>query len=170
MTDTSLLNLTSRLGTKLNISDTASLSNRINAKLTATDTASLSSRINLKLTATDTASLSNRINLKLNATDTSSLANRINAKGNGTVTNVATGYGLTGGTITSTGTLLLDSAVVFSRIRDSIVDVAIGNDTIKILKQEYAPATTSVLTWTITPKFPIQLKEMVSCLLMTNTI
>jgi hypothetical protein len=57
--------------------------------------------------------------------------------------------------------LLLDSAVVFSQIRDSIVDVAIGNDTIKILKQEYAPATTSVLTWTITPKFPIQLKQYI---------
>jgi hypothetical protein len=57
--------------------------------------------------------------------------------------------------------LLLDSAVVFSQIRDSIVDVAIGNDTIKILKQEYAPATTSVLTWTVTPKFPIQLKQYI---------
>jgi hypothetical protein len=68
---------------------------------------------------------------------------------------------LLGGTITTTGTLLLDSAVVFTRIRDSIVDVAIGNDTIKILKQEYAPATTSVLTWTITPKFPIQLKAYI---------
>jgi hypothetical protein len=29
------------------------------------------------------------------------------------------------------------------------------------LKQEYAPATTSVLTWTITPKFPIQLKAYI---------
>ena len=109
----------------------------------------------------DTTSLSNRINLKLNAADTASLSNRINLKGSGTVESVATGYGLSGGTITSTGTLLLDSAVVFSRIRDSIVDVAIGNDTIKILKQEYAPATTSVLTWTITPKFPIQLKAYI---------
>jgi hypothetical protein len=99
--------------------------------------------------------------LKLNAADTASLSNRINAKGTGTVTSVATGYGLSGGTITSTGTLVLDSAVVFSRIRDSIVDVAIGTDTIKILKQEYAPATTSVLTWTITPKFPIQLKAYI---------
>jgi hypothetical protein len=79
----------------------------------------------------------------------------------GTVTSVATGYGITGGTITTTGTLLLDSAVVFSQIRDSIVDVAIGTDTIKILKQEYAPATTSVLTWTVTPKFPIQLKQYI---------
>ena len=145
----------------MELSDTVSLSNRINTKLTATDTASLSNRINLKLTATDTASLSNRINLKLNATDTASLSNRINAKGTGTVTSVATGYGLSGGTITSTGTLVLDSAVVFSRIRDSIVDVAIGNDTIKILKQEYTSVTTSVLTWTVTNKFPIQSKSFI---------
>jgi outer membrane murein-binding lipoprotein Lpp len=79
----------------------------------------------------------------------------------GTVTSIATGYGLSGGTITTTGTLRLDSATVFNRIRDSIVDVAIGNDTIKILKQEYAPALSSVLTWTITPKFPIQLKAYI---------
>jgi hypothetical protein len=97
--------------------------------------------------------------LKLNAADTASLSSRINTKG--TVSSVATGFGLLGGTVTTTGTLLLDSAVVFTRIRDSIVDVAIGNDTIKILKQEYAPATTSVLTWTITPKFPIQLKAYI---------
>jgi hypothetical protein len=57
--------------------------------------------------------------------------------------------------------LRLDSATVFNKIRDSIVNVKIGNDTIKILKQEYAPATTSVLTWTITPKFPIQLKAYI---------
>ena len=160
----------------MELSDTVSLSNRINLKLNATDTASLSNRINAKLNISDTLSmlspyfrdadtsllnLTSRFALKLNATDTASLSNRINAKGNGTVTSVATGYGLTGGTITTTGTLLLDSAVVFSRIRDSIVDVAIGNDTIKILKQEYAPATSSVLTWTVTPKFPIQLKAYI---------
>ncbi len=153
--------VSANLNVLMELSDTVSLSNRINTKLTATDTASLSNRINLKLTATDSASLSNRINLKLNATDTASLSNRIDAKGTGTVTSVATGYGLSGGTITSTGTLVLDSAVVFSRIRDSIVDVAIGNDTIKILKQEYTSVTTSVLTWTVTPKFPIQSKSFI---------
>jgi hypothetical protein len=153
--------VSANLNVLMELSDTVSLSNRINTKLTATDTASLSNRINLKLTATDTASLSNRINLKLNATDTASLSNRINAKGTGTVTSVVTGYGLSGGTITSTGTLVLDSAVVFSRIRDSIVDVAIGNDTIKILKQEYTSVTTSVLTWTVTNKFPIQSKSFI---------
>jgi hypothetical protein len=108
---------------------------------------------------TSLLNLTSRFALKLNAADTASLSSRINAKG--TVSSVATGFGLLGGTITTTGTLLLDSAVVFTRIRDSIVDVAIGNDTIKILKQEYTTATTSVLTWTITPKFPIQLKAYI---------
>ena len=173
LTDTSLLNLTSRFNTKQNTLVSGTNIKTVNSNsllgsgnisvgtLVAADTVSLSNRINTKLNSTDTASLSNRINLKLNALDTASLSNRIDAKGTGTVTSVATGYGLSGGTITSTGTLLLDSAVVFSRIRDSIVDVAIGNDTIKILKQEYAPASTSVLTWTITPKFPIQLKAYI---------
>ena len=164
------------LSVLMELTDTASLSNRINLKLNSSDTASLSNRINAKLNISDTLSmlspyfrdadtsllnLTSRFALKLNATDTASLSNRINAKGSGTVTSVATGYGLSGGTITSTGTLVLDSAVVFSRIRDSIVDVAIGNDTIKILKQEYAPATSSILTWTVTPKFPIQLKAYI---------
>ena len=82
---------------------------------------------------TSLLNLTSRFALKLNATDTASLSNRINAKGTGTVTSVATGYGLTGGTITSTGTLVLDSASVYNYIRDSIVDVQIGNDTIKKL-------------------------------------
>jgi hypothetical protein len=115
----------------------------------------------MELTDTTLLNLTSRFAGKLNPSDTISLSNRINTKGSGTVTSIATGYGLSGGTITTTGTLVLDSAVVFSRIRDSIVDVAIGNDTIKILKQEYSPATTSVLTWTITPKFPIQLKAYI---------
>ena len=66
-TDTSVLNLTNRLATKLSGTDTASLSNRIDLKLTKTDTASLSNRIDLKLNKTDTASLSERINTKLNS-------------------------------------------------------------------------------------------------------
>jgi hypothetical protein len=129
--------------------------------ITTTGTVSADLSVLMELTDTSLLNLSTRFASKLNTTDTVSLSNRIDAKGTGTVTSVATGYGLTGGTITSTGTLVLDSAVVFSRIRDSIVDVAIGNDTIKILKQEYAPATTSVLTWTVTPKFPIQLKQYI---------
>jgi hypothetical protein len=129
--------------------------------ITTTGTVSADLTVMMELTDTTLLNLTSRFASKLNTTDTASLSSRIDAKGNGTVTSVATGYGLNGGTITTTGTLLLDSAVVFSQIRDSIVDVAIGNDTIKILKQEYSPATTSVLTWTVTPKFPIQLKQYI---------
>ena len=142
----------------MELSDTVTLSNRINNKVNISDTASMLLPY-FRDADTSLLNLTNRFALKLNAADTASLSSRINTKG--TVSSVATGFGLLGGTITTTGTLLLDSAVVFTRIRDSIVDVAIGNDTIKILKQEYAPATTSVLTWTITPKFPIQLKAYI---------
>jgi hypothetical protein len=129
--------------------------------ITTTGTVSADLSVLMELTDTTLLNLTSRFAAKLNPSDTISLSNRINTKGSGTVTSIATGYGLSGGTITTTGTLLLDSSAVFTRIRDSIVDVAIGNDTIKILKQEYAPATTSVLTWTITPKFPIQLKAYI---------
>jgi hypothetical protein len=129
--------------------------------ITTTGTVSADLSVLMELTDTTLLNLTSRFAAKLNPSDTISLSNRINTKGSGTVTSIATGYGLSGGTITTSGTLLLDSATVFTRIRDSIVDVAIGNDTIKILKQEYAPALTSVLTWTVTPKFPIQLKAYI---------
>jgi len=129
--------------------------------ITTTGTVSADLSVLMELTDTTLLNLTSRFAAKLNPSDTISLSNRINTKGSGTVTSIATGYGLSGGTITTTGTLLLDSSAVFTRIRDSIVDVAIGNDTIKILKQEYAPTSTNVLTWTITPKFPIQLKAYI---------
>jgi hypothetical protein len=129
--------------------------------ITTTGTVSADLSVLMELTDTTLLNLTSRFAAKLNPSDTISLSNRINTKGSGTVTSIATGYGLSGGTITTSGTLLLDSATVFTRIRDSIVDVAIGNDTIKILKQEYAPTSTNVLTWTITPKFPIQLKAYI---------
>jgi hypothetical protein len=142
----------------MELSDTVTLSNRIDTKLNISDTTLMLSTY-FRDADTSSLNLTSRFALKLNAADTASLSSRINTKG--TVSSVATGFGLLGGTINTTGTLLLDSAVVFSRIRDSIVDVAIGNDTIKILKQEYQPALSSVLTWTITPKFPIQLKAYI---------
>jgi len=173
LTDTSLLNLSTRFASKLNLSDTVAmltpyfrdadttllnLTNRFNTKLNISDTTNMLSPY-FRDADTSSLNLTSRFALKLNAADTASLSSRINTKG--TVSSVATGFGLLGGTITTTGTLVLDSAVVFTRIRDSIVDVAIGNDTIKILKQEYQPALSSVLTWTITPKFPIQLKAYI---------
>ena len=146
------------LSVLMELSDTVTLSNRINNKVNISDTATMLLPY-FRDADTSSLNLTSRFALKLNAADTASLSSRINTKG--TVSSVSTGFGLLGGTITTTGTLVLDSAVVFTRIRDSIVDVAIGNDTIKILKQEYAPALTSVLTWTITPKFPIQLKAYI---------
>jgi len=127
-----------------------------------TTTGTVSADTLFLFTQSDTLSLNltSRFATKLNAADTASLSNRINAKGTGTVTSVGSGFGLLGGAITTTGTLRLDTATIYARLQDSI-NVAIGGDTIKILKQEYNAASSSVLTWTITPKFPIQLKAYI---------
>jgi hypothetical protein len=53
----------------------------------------------------------------LKKSDTVSLSDRINAKGNGTVTSVGSGFGLSGGTITTTGTLRVDSTNVPTQYR-----------------------------------------------------
>ena len=127
-----------------------------------TTTGTVSADTTFLFTQSDTLSLNltSRFAAKLNPADTVSLSNRINAKGSGTVTSVGSGFGLLGGTITTTGTLRLDTTTIYARLQDSI-DVAIGGDTIKILKQEYQPATTNILTWTVTSKFPIQLKAYI---------
>jgi hypothetical protein len=141
----------------MELSDTVTLSNRINNKVNISDTASMLLPY-FRDADTSSLNLTSRFALKLNAADTASLSSRINTKG--TVSSVATGFGLLGGTITTTGTLRLDTSTIYARLQDSI-NVAIGGDTIKILKQEYTPALTSVLTWTITSKFPIQLKAYI---------
>jgi hypothetical protein len=128
--------------------------------ITTTGTVSADLSVLMELTDTSLLNLTSRFATKLNATDTASLSTRIDAKGTGTVTSVGSGFGLLGGTITTTGTLRLDTSTIYARLQDSI-NVAIGGDTIKILKQEYQPALSSVLTWTITPKFPIQLKAYI---------
>jgi len=128
--------------------------------ITTTGTVSADLNVLMELTDTSLLNLTSRFAAKLNPADTVSLSNRINAKGSGTVTSVGSGFGLLGGTITTTGTLRLDTTTIYARLQDSI-DVAIGGDTIKILKQEYQPATTNILTWTVTSKFPIQLKAYI---------
>jgi len=128
--------------------------------ITTTGTVSADLSVLMELTDTSLLNLTTRFASKLNPSDTISLSNRIDTKGTGTVTSVGSGFGLLGGTITTTGTLRLDTTTLYARLQDSI-NVAIGNDTIKILKQEYQPASSSVLTWTITPKFPIQLKAYI---------
>ena len=73
------------------------------------------SSVNGYLSSTDWSTF----NGKMNYSDTTSLSNRINTKGSGTVTSIATGLGLSGGTITTSGTLLIDtaSASILSRQR-----------------------------------------------------
>ena len=126
LTDTTLLNLTTRFATKQN---------------------------NITLTTTGTSGASTLVGSTLNIPQYTG--------GTGTVTSVASGYGLLGSPITTTGTLRVDTSTVYDFVRDSIVAVEIGGDTIKILKQEYAPATTDTLTWTVTSKFPIQLRQFI---------
>jgi hypothetical protein len=174
LTDTA--SLSNRINLKLNATDTASLSNRINAKLNISDTASMLSPY-FRDADTTLLNLTSRFSAKQNTltlttTGTSGAATLTGATlnipqysggggGSGTVTSVGSGYGITGGPITTTGTLTLDSATVYDFVRDSIVDVQIGNDTIKILKQEYNPALSDTLTWTVTSKFPIQLRAYI---------
>jgi hypothetical protein len=126
LTDTTLLNLTTRFATKQN---------------------------NITLTTTGTSGASTLVGSTLNIPQYTG--------GSGTVTSVASGYGILGGPITTTGTLRVDSSTVYDFVRDSIVAVEIGGDTIKIIKQEYAPATSDTLTFTILPKFPIQLRQFI---------
>jgi hypothetical protein len=128
LTDTTLLNLTTRFATKQN---------------------------NITLTTTGTSGASTLVGSTLNIPQYSS------GGGSGTVTSVGSGYGILGGPITTTGTLRVDSSTVYDFVRDSIVAVEIGGDTIKIIKQEYAPATSDTLTFTILPKFPIQLRQFI---------
>jgi hypothetical protein len=50
---------------------------------------------------------------------------------------------------------------LYDFVRDSIVAVEIGGDTIKIIKQEYIDVTNDTLVFTILPKFPIQLRQFI---------
>jgi hypothetical protein len=107
----------SQLNTKVNISDTASMLSNYRSAINS----------NTSNIATNTANIStntSNITLKQNISDTNSVdATRywVNQQGfkNGTVTSVAAGLGLSGGIITSTGTILVDtsSASILSRQR-----------------------------------------------------
>jgi len=126
LTDTTLLNLTTRFATKQN---------------------------NITLTTTGSSGASTLSGDTLNIPQYTG--------GSGTVTSVGSGYGLLGGPITTTGTLTVDTSTVYDFVRDSIVAVEIGGDTIKIIKQEYENVTSDTLTFTILPKFPIQLRQFI---------
>jgi hypothetical protein len=126
LTDTTLLNLTTRFATKQN---------------------------NITLTTTGSSGASTLSGDTLNIPQYTG--------GSGTVTSVGSGYGLLGGPITTTGTLTVDTSTVYDFVRDSIVAVEIGGDTIKIIKQEYENVTSDTLIFTILPKFPIQLRQFI---------
>jgi hypothetical protein len=126
LTDTTLLNLTTRFATKQN---------------------------NITLTTTGTSGAATLTGATLNIPQYTG--------GSGTVTSVGSGYGLLGGPITTTGTLRVDTSTVYDFVRDSIVAVEIGGDTIKIIKQEYENVTSDTLVFTILPKFPIQLRQFI---------
>ncbi len=143
--------------------------------ITTTGTVSADLTVLMELTDTTLLNLATRFatkqnNITLTTTGTSGASTLVGSTlnipqysggGTGTVTSVASGYGLLGGPITTTGTLTVDTSTVYDFVRDSIVAVEIGGDTIKILKQEYTPATTDTLTWTVTSKFPIQLRQFI---------
>jgi hypothetical protein len=142
--------------------------------ITTTGTVSADLSVLMELTDTTLLDLTTRFatkqpNITLTTTGTSGASTLVGSTlnipqytgGSGTVTSVGSGYGILGGPITTTGTLRVDSSTVYDFVRDSIVAVEIGGDTIKIIKQEYTPATSDTLTFTILPKFPIQLRQFI---------
>jgi hypothetical protein len=142
--------------------------------ITTTGTVSADLSVLMELTDTTLLNLTTRFatkqpNITLTTTGTSGAATLTGATlnipqytgGSGTVTSVGSGYGILGGPITTTGTLRVDTSTVYDFVRDSIVAVEIGGDTIKIIKQEYENVTSDTLTFTILPKFPIQLRQFI---------
>ena len=119
-------NLSTSLLSKLNIadsskyitptqrnSDTLTLHNEIATKgsgtVTSVGTGYGLSGGTITTTGTITADTTKLASLNKVKNDSITLATAINGKGNGTVTSVATGFGLSGGTITTTGTLKADT-------------------------------------------------------------
>ena len=96
--------------------DTTSLSNRINLRVKYTDTSAMllayRNSLNGKQVSGNYAIADSAIWQTKYRSDTSrtALYNAINTKGNGTVTSISAGLGLSGGTITTSGTVALDTA------------------------------------------------------------
>lgn len=136
--------------------DTTSLSNRINLKVTSVSGTSpivssggITPAISIPAATTSvngylTSTNWNTFNGKMDLSDTASLSNRINAKGS--VSSVGTGLGLTGGTIVTTGTLLVDtsSASILSRQR------AANTYATTSALSGYLPLTGGILSGTLT--------------------
>jgi hypothetical protein len=125
--------LSNRVNLKVNIADTATM---LAPYLKESDTVFLSNRVNLKVNISDTSSMLNNYvrhagygltkSGQAFLVDTAAMATRARVQKGidsvatlavGGVTSVATGYGLSGGTITSTGTISADTALIASRLR-----------------------------------------------------
>ena len=81
--------------------------------------------------AVDTSLIASRNRLTV---DSTVLATAINSKGTGSVTSVATGYGLSGGTIITAGTLIVDSAALhlkFLGLKDSSIYTTVYQNSLK---------------------------------------
>ena len=150
---------------KVNISDTSSM---LSPYLRKADTVSLSNRINLKVNILDTSSMLTpyirhagfglvKTGQAL-ATDTFRMATRawrqkgddslaalISASGGGTVTSVTAGLGLSGGTITSSGTIALDTSFASTRAWRKKGDDSLG--VIIATKEPTIPAGTTLQYW-----------------------
>lgn len=138
--------------------DTLSLSNRINLKLNISDTAAMllpyvrHAGYGLTKTPTDagknqglgadTALISTRA-WRQKGID--SVAALISASGNGTVTSVTAGTGLTGGTITNSGTIALDTVFASTRAWRQKGDDSLG--AIIATKEPLIPAGTTAQYW-----------------------
>lgn len=173
------LTLSNRINLKVNISDTASMLTPYLRKVdttamlspyyrSATATAALATKLNISdtstmlspyirhagygLTKSGQALIVDTLNIATKAwrqKGDDSLGAIIATKGSGTVTSVATGYGLSGGTINTTGTLIADTALVASRLR--LGKVA---DSLSLVKQNVLTnPVTGTGTTNYVPKF-----------------
>lgn len=126
------------------LSDSATLGSAISLRVKYSDTAAMLSpyaKSALVVKYTDTATMlsgyvKGSVGVKYSDTafmlypylrklDTASLSARINAKGSGTITSISTlnGTGITGGTITTSGTLSIDTTLLSTRLwRQKAVD------------------------------------------------
>lgn len=110
---------------------------------------------NLYTISADTATTAKLRDAKLNLISDTLVAHKnqiganaaaIATKGSGTVTNVATGYGLTGGAITTTGTLVADTATT-AKLRDVIINQ--HSDTLVAHKNQIGANTTNIASNTL---------------------
>ena len=107
----------------------------ISYSISGNDTTSLSNRINLKLSIADTANMLLNYVRRQELKDTAAAIRAAMGGGSGTVTSVATNTatGITGGTITATGTLAIDTVLISTRLwRQKGIDSVQANLALKV--------------------------------------